>query len=108
MKFASRIETRAAGGTLVIAAKILADRELRPARAAEYRRFAELLRRPSHHRVVCNGIVALDAGVIFPAAVKPDGDHVERRVVVRTPRIRTNAHSKYARPDRLSRCARIA
>jgi hypothetical protein len=67
---------------LVATSQVFIDGELGVAVAAEYGLSSALGPRPHLGRVVGQGIVAGNAGVVLTAALVPDGDNVALRMVV--------------------------
>lgn len=83
----ARVERRIAGGTGVSAGEIVCDRQFRFAPATPDGALVAGVDWPAFGLVVRTRRVALEAGVVRPAARKPDRDHVPRAVVVGTPRL---------------------
>lgn len=95
MQLAPRIEACPAPWALVPASKVLLDCHLPVTPSAEHhpRLRLDLLPGPDLVRVISQGFVAGDAGVVCAAAEVLDGDDVERRVPVRALRQGRDIHA---------------
>src|SRR6185312_3791882 len=74
---ASGVEGGAAAWAAVVAGQVGVDAELGPANAAEHGRLVPFGPGPDLRRVVGQGVMAVAAGVVGPAAGHLDGDDVE-------------------------------
>jgi hypothetical protein len=88
MQPAARIEPHPASRTTIPARHVLRDAQLSPTDPAKHRRLPPLVPRPDLNRMPRQSLVAILAGVIHPATLHLDCDHIQRASPVHTPRLR--------------------
>jgi hypothetical protein len=96
---ATGIEFRIAVRTFVAACHVLCYRQFTSAGPAKHRLVVPLLRRPNLNRMACQSIMAIFAGVVDAAALHPDGNDVQGRVVVSTARLRIQSNAAHFMSD---------
>lgn len=83
----ARAERCVARRTGVLAGEVLVDRQLEPTNPAADGALVASVDGPAFGLVIRTRRVAVETGVVLPAARKPDRDHVPRAAVVGTPRL---------------------
>ena len=98
MQLASGIELRAARRTNGRAVQILADAQLGPALAAQYRSLIEFSHKPNLGGMPRFHLVTIEAGIVRPAALEFHGDDVDFAAVVHAPRPSIYLNPSYRYP----------
>ncbi len=92
MLAAPGIKRRPASRALIPTGHIALNTHLISTNAAKHRSLIPLRPRPNRNRMPRQRLMAILACVIHPAALHLDSNYIQRRVVMRTPRLRIQPH----------------
>jgi len=93
----ARIEQSEASGTPGFATDVFGNRKPVSAISAKHRLFMIFAGQPEGPRMVGQGLMTREARIVFVAALEPDRDNVQGRVVMGAAGVGSDVHSMNAR-----------